>query len=102
MLEDAKTKLFKTELTEIVIAVLTLLNDFELIICGLIVTGIFAFSSGDFRGVSKTVAKTRNSINQISKESTQLLTQAGAISARIKQQRARIWQQRPHAFENGE
>jgi hypothetical protein len=56
------------------------LNDFELIIYGLIGTGIFAFSSGDFRDVLKAVAKARNSINQVSKESTQLLTQA-ALSA---------------------
>lgn len=57
-----------------------MLNDFELVIYGLIGTGIFAFSSSDLRDVLKAVAKARSSINQISKESTQLLTQA-ALSA---------------------
>ena len=57
-----------------------MLNDFELIIYGLIGTGIFAFSSGDFREVLKAVAKARSTLNQVSKESTQLLTQA-ALSA---------------------
>ena len=57
-----------------------MLNDFELIIYGLIGTGIFAFSSGDFRDVLKAVAKARSTLTQVSKESTQLLTQA-ALSA---------------------
>jgi len=52
------------------------LNDFELIIYGLIGTGIFAFGSGDLRGVLKAVAKARSTLTQVSKESTQLLTQA--------------------------
>jgi len=56
------------------------LNDFGLIIYGLIGTGIFAFSSNDFREILKAVAKARKSLNQVSKESTQLLTQA-ALSA---------------------
>jgi len=56
------------------------LNDFELVIYGLIGTEIFAFSSGDFRDVLKAVTKARSSINQVSKESTLLLTQA-ALSA---------------------
>ncbi len=57
-----------------------MLNDFELIIYGLIGTGIFAFGSGDLRGVLKAVAKARSTLTQVSKESTALLTQA-ALSA---------------------
>ena len=53
-----------------------MLNDFELIIYGLIGAGIFAFGSGDLKGVLKAVAKARSTITQVSKESTQLLTQA--------------------------
>jgi len=56
------------------------LNDFELIIYGLIGTGIFAFGSGDLRDVLKTAAKAKSTLTQVAKESTQLLTQA-ALSA---------------------
>ena len=56
-----------------------MLNDFELIIYGLIGAGIFAFGSGDLKGVLKAVAKARSTITQVSKESTALLTQ-GALS----------------------
>ena len=57
-----------------------MLNDFELIIYGLIGTGIFAFGSGDLRDVLKAVSKARSTLTQVSKESTTLLTQA-ALSA---------------------
>jgi len=57
-----------------------MLNDFELIIYGLIGTGVFAFGSGDLRDVLKAVAKARSTLTQVSKESTELLTQA-ALSA---------------------
>ena len=53
-----------------------MLNDFELVIYGLIGTGIFARSSNDFREVLRTLAKARNSINQFSKESTARLSEA--------------------------
>ena len=53
-----------------------MLNDFELIIYGLIGTGIFAFGSGDLREVLNAVSKARTTLTQVSKESTQLLTQA--------------------------
>jgi hypothetical protein len=56
------------------------LNDFELIIYGLIGTGVFAFGSGDLREILKAVAKARSTLTQVSKESTALLTQA-ALSA---------------------
>jgi len=52
------------------------LNDFELIIYGLIGTGIFAFGSGDLRDVVKAVSKARSTLTQVSNESTKLLTQA--------------------------
>ena len=73
MLEDAKKKLSETELTRYFYQVLTMLNDFELIIYSLIGTGIFAFGSGDLRGFLKAVAKARSTLTQVSKESTQLL-----------------------------
>ena len=53
-----------------------MLNDFELIIYGLIGTGIFAFGSGDLRDVVKAVSKARSTLTQVSNESTKLLTQA--------------------------
>jgi len=43
---------------------------------GLIGTGIFAWSSNDFKELLQALAKARSSLNQVSKESTELLTQA--------------------------
>ena len=57
-----------------------MLNDFELIIYGLIGTGIFAFGSNDLRDVLKAAARVRSTLTQISKQSTTMLTQA-ALSA---------------------
>jgi hypothetical protein len=70
-------KLFKTELTiDYYSGFLPVLNDFELIIYGLIGTGVFAFGAGDLKDILKAVAKARTTLTQVSKESTQLLTQA--------------------------
>ena len=53
-----------------------MLNEFELIIYGLIGTGVFAFGSGDLKEILKAVAKARTTLNQVSRESTALLSQA--------------------------
>ena len=53
-----------------------MLNEFEIIIYGLIGTGVFAFGAGDLKDILKTVAKARSTLTQVSKESTALLTQA--------------------------
>ena len=53
-----------------------MLNDFELIIYGLIGTGVFAFGAGDLKDILKAVAKARTTLTQVSKESSALLTQA--------------------------
>ena len=57
-----------------------MLNDFELIIYGLIGTGIFALGSSDLRDVLKAVSKVRSTLTQVSKESPTRLAQA-ALSA---------------------
>ena len=49
-----------------------MLNDFELVIYGLVGVGIFAWSSADLRSFAQAFFKAREGYNQITKESSKL------------------------------